>query len=164
MKRGFTLIEMMIVITISAVLMAMVLFYGRGGEKQIILLTEQAKLVNTILRSKSLAVQTFNQPRRPCGYGVHFVPNGYVLFKDLAEDCAMSDKKYSGPDEEVENITLNKVVKFLPPPLLDILFIPPDPTVILIPPQSEAVLTIATLDETSSLKVKVTEAGQVTFP
>ena len=163
MDRGFTLVEMMIVITISAVLMAMVIFYGRGGEKQIILLTEQAKLINTILRSKSLAIQTFNQPRRPCGYGVHFVPNGYILFKDLSEDCSLSDKKYSGPDEDVDNIILNKAVKFLPPPLLDVLFIPPDPTVILIPSHPEAVLTIATLDEASSLKVKVTEAGQVTF-
>ena len=163
MDRGFTLVEMMMVITISAVLMAMVIFYGRGGEKQIILLTEQAKLVNTILRSKSLAIQTFNQSRRPCGYGVHFIPNGYVLFKDLAEDCSLSDKRYSGPDEDVENIILNNAVKFLLPPLLDILFIPPDPIVILIPSQPEAVLTIATLDEASSLKVKVTEAGQVTF-
>lgn len=157
------MIEMLIVIGISAILMSMVIFYSRGGEKHIVLITDQAKLINTILRSKSLAIQTFNQPTRPCGYGVHFVQNGYILFKDLSEDCAASDMQYSGSAEKIEEFFLNKVIKFIPPVPTDILFIPPDPKVILIPSQPEAVITIATNDDASSVGVKVTEAGQVTF-
>ena len=63
-KFGFTVVELLIIISVSALLMSMVIFYSRGGEKQIILIREQAKIVNTILRSKSLAIQTFAQAER----------------------------------------------------------------------------------------------------
>ena len=167
-RGGFTVVELLIIISVSALLMSMVIFYSRGGEKQIILLREQAKLVSTILRSKSLAIQTFAQPGRACGYGVHFIQNGpggagYILFNDLADNCSTSDRRYSGEAEDSEKFLLDGLLKFIQPVPEDILFIPPDPQVVLIPDQLEAIITIASLDEQLSAKIKITNAGQVTI-
>lgn len=167
MKRisGFTLIEVLVILGVTTFLMSILILYSRVGERQILLLRERARLVNTILRSKALAIQTFQQPKEVCGYGVHFETNRYILFKDVkdaAADCATSDKKYSGSAEDVE-IFQPENLKLTDLTVTDILFIPPDPATLLIPVQTETVITIATLDSSASVKIKVNNAGQVTM-
>lgn len=160
--RGFTMIEVLVILGVTTFLMSILILYSRVGERQILLLRERARLVNTILRSKALAIQTFQQPAEVCGYGVHFETNRYILFKDTAADCLTSDKKYSGSAEDVEIFQMENV-KLTDLTVTDILFIPPDPITLLVPAQTETIITVATLDGSASVKIKVNNAGQVTM-
>lgn len=163
MRKGFTLIELLVVIAVLTVLSAILIQYSRTGERQLILFREQSKLVAALSQAKSLALITFNRPDVPCGYGMHFVaPRTYILFRDSAADCAASDNVYSGSGEDVTVNELDLNVQFSNLPISDILFIPPDPRVVMTPAQSEATLTLQTVDGTASVVVRVNTAGQVT--
>lgn len=173
-QRGFTLIELLVVLGIMAMLSSIAIIYSRTGEQQIFLFKEQAKVVSVILRAKSLALQTFAESATAgvCGYGAHFVgapDNQFILFKDLAasgSDCGTADHRYSGPAEDFEVNKLENNLKFAPLDLTDIVFVPPDPLVVLnpplVPPQTSVLIKITTLDNVSEVKIKVSNAGQVT--
>ncbi len=87
--RGFTISEMIVVIGVSVVLTSIVFVFGNPARQQVALSVEQARLSQIILRAKSLAVATFNQPPVPCGYGVavDYTNNKYSIF---------SYEKYNG--------------------------------------------------------------------
>lgn len=55
-RGGFTLIEMIIVIAIMAILATVFLSYDKSGERQVILLGEQTKVVALLNRAKALAL------------------------------------------------------------------------------------------------------------
>lgn len=178
-QKGFTIIELLVVLGIMAMLSSVAILYSRTGEQQIFLFKEQAKVVSAILRAKSLAIQTFAQTFAEtkvgvCGYGVHFIgapDNQFILFKDLVatigSDCSTADHKYSGETENFEVNKLDNNLKFVQLGLADIVFVPPDPLVYLdgILDQSKSVVLnvgISTEDGTSQLIIKVSNAGQVT--
>lgn len=169
-QAGYTVVEMLVVISVTALLAGILIIYSRTGEHQIILFRDQAKIINTILRAKSLAIGTYAEETPACGYGVHFVQNEqsqFILFKDLAEPCSDSDNDYSG---EIENFEINELdakLKFSNLEFTDILFIPPEPEVIIKKEgadiaANEAIIEIATLDQSSSKTIKVNKFGQVT--
>ena len=161
-SRAFTLVEMLVVMAIIAVISASLILYSRTGERQIILFKDQALIVAALSRAKSLSVATFGQAGVPCGYGVHFeTPRKFLIFKDLVSDCNASDNIYSGGNELFESFELNQSLNFGNLTLTDVIFIPPNPKVVITPIQDEAVINIRTADGTSSLNVKVTSAGQI---
>jgi prepilin-type N-terminal cleavage/methylation domain-containing protein len=167
-SAGFTLIEFLVVLGIMALLSSIAILYSRTGEQQILLFKEQAKVVSVILRAKSLAIQTFAETSAGvCGYGVHFFPDGrFILFKDLAEDCASSDRAYSGSFEDFGEVNqLDPALRFSELGLNEILFIPPDPQVIITPAPAAngtAIIRIGIRDGVTESIIKVNEAGQVT--
>jgi len=55
-RDGFTLIEMLIVIALMAIMATVFLSYDRSGERQVILIGEQAKVVALLNRAKTLAM------------------------------------------------------------------------------------------------------------
>ena len=181
---GFTLVEMLIVVAISAFLLSTIVIYNRRSEANLLVLREQTRLVNTILRAKSLTLQKFNQPEIPqgkiCGYGVHFIFNtirpgyqgelGYILFQDLVSDplasCDTSDHAYSGSTEDVSIITIDKALKFGLSPIggssiVDLVFIPPDPKVQFENNQSQSLIIVSIADDSYSRSVSVNSAGQI---
>ncbi|OGY63099.1 MAG: hypothetical protein A2745_01625 [Candidatus Harrisonbacteria bacterium RIFCSPHIGHO2_01_FULL_44_13] len=164
-SAGFTILEMLVIVSVMALLSAMLLVYNRSGEKQISLFKEQAKVISVILRSKALAIQTFQQATPGCGYGVHFEAGKYWIFRDLPDPttgCSGSDRKYSGSAENFEVFTLESGLYFSELTLSDILFVPPDPRVFLNPDQAEATITLSTSDNASQVNIKINDAGQVT--
>jgi len=68
---GFTLVETLVVIGILMVLTTTLIAYTRSSGKQIVLYTEQAKLIGILNRAKSLALQR-NMAETVCAYGVRF--------------------------------------------------------------------------------------------
>lgn len=161
-ESGFTLIEMLVVVSITALLSSVLIIYSRIGERQILLLREQAKIVNMILKSKSLALQTYVTGEKVCGYGVHFEePRSAILFKDLADDCSSSDNVYSGAGEDFEKLTMDILLSFSAIDFTDILFIPPDPQVKLSPDQASGNISIKANDSDTVVKIKINSAGQV---
>lgn len=162
-NRGFTLIEMLFVLGIISVLSAILIVYSRAGEQQILVFRDQTKIINAVLRAKSLSLATFGKSGVPCGYGVHFEkPRTFIIFKDIADDCSRTDHRYSESNEIVESINLDSALSFSDLTFSDVLFIPPDPVVIIAPDQNEASLMIKASKGAGSATIKITKAGQIT--
>ena len=163
-KNGYTLVEILVVMSVMALLSGVLIAYNRTGEQQIVLFKEQAKVINTILRAKSLSISTYTKEGAPCGYGVHFdgTAKTYILFKE-ANPC--SDNKYTGIDENFELNTLPATLNFSNLELADILFIPPEPkTIINGDPNQVGTFSviISAVSGNSSKSVNVNNYGQIT--
>lgn len=164
-QKGFTTIEMLVIIGVLSLLSATLLVYSRAGERQITLFKEQAKIIGVLTKAKSLSVAAFGKTGVPCGYGVHFeTPRTYLIFKDLADDCLLADKKYSGTSEIFESFQLDSLTVFDSLVLTDIVFIPPNPTVILDNDfsKTEALIKIKTTDGKGERIIKINNGGQIT--
>ncbi|MEK7636052.1 MAG: prepilin-type N-terminal cleavage/methylation domain-containing protein [Patescibacteria group bacterium] len=186
-NRGFTLIELVIVIGIVGVLTGGMVFYSRSAERQIILFRDQAKIVEALLRAKSLTISTYSDIDASCGYGVSFNEprKAIIIFKDLAinPDCSDADNQYrfNGVDgdytcdigdpalnECVEKLTLDdQTIEFSSLTLRDIVYIPPNPDIMIdndIAKQS-ASIEIKTVETTGAAVKKIitiTNNGQIT--
>lgn len=169
-KRAFTLIETLVIMSILTLLTSFLILYSRGGERQIVLLREKAKIISILLRVKSLSINTLVENEPGCGYGVAFEGSSYFIYKDLASDCAIaSDHLYSGSASgeklEDEVFNLDPALKFFHRDVNDVLFVPPDPQVFFDGDQSsvdiEAIITLSTLDESSQTSIIINNAGQI---
>lgn len=159
---GFTLVEVLVTISITAMLASVLLLYSRTGERQILLFREQSKVINMIAEAKSLALQTYIDGASACGYGIHFnLPDTMILFKDLSADCAASDNVYSGQAEDFSHLILGAGIVFSATDITDVLFIPPDPTVKLNPDQVSGIITLQTADGGTSARIKLNNSGQI---
>lgn len=184
-RSAFTLVELIVTISISVLLTTMLVLYTKTGEKQLTLFVERSKILGVITQAKTLAIQTLSNPAGeiPCGYGVYFNPPTYFIFKNNAQigkdssgdlDCNKIKKKdalvsiYDPARDPIvgEPFTLTKGVIFSPMAVPQIiLFIAPDPTVILSPIDAgKQTVTIET-DDTQSRQAKITinDFGQITF-
>ena len=162
MNKGFTIIEMLVIIGILSLISAILIINIHTGGQQVILFREQAKIVSILSRAKSLSVATFGKTGVPCGYGVHFeAPSTFLIFKDLADNCQASDQKYSGAAEIYESFQLDPVLEFDTLSLSDVIFIPPDPSVIITPSQDEATVVIKAIKSGTSATIKINSAGQI---
>ena len=162
MNRGFTIIEMLVVIGTLALISAILIINIRTGEQQVTLFREQARIVSILSRAKSLSVATFGKTGVPCGYGVHFeAPGTFLIFKDLADNCQASDQKYSGAAEIHESFQLDPALRFDTLSLSDVIFIPPDPSIVITPSQDEATIIIKTIKSGTSATIKINSAGQI---
>ncbi len=81
-SKGFTLIEIIIVIAISAMLATIAIGYNAAERNQIALSVETAKVSQFILTAKGLALATYNVAPGTCGFGVYFdiTNDRYSLF------------------------------------------------------------------------------------
>lgn len=170
--KGFSLVEILIVIGIITVLSLMAILYSHTGERQIALFQEQMRVLNVISRAKSLSVNTFNKPDVPCGFGVHFdkSDNSFRIFKEQAvqQNCSDVDFKYSGASEDFEGkfvLDPKKAIIFDTLAFDDIIFYPPEPTVIISPNffQDEAIIGLKISGSSQpSVIIKVNKLGMIT--
>ena len=176
---GFTLIEILVVVSVTLVLSGILIGYSREAGKQLILMNNQAKLVSLIARAKSLSTATFLENTLPllpgspvvCGYGVHVdTASGEIfIFRDLAVDCASGDNKFGSGDVKLTGqlnvFELNsQATQFASDtPLRAVIFIPPDPTIIINGDVStkEAAISIEVKDGSSKSTVKINNAGRI---
>ena len=165
-SRGFTILETLVVVSIIVLLSSVLILYSRTGENQVVLFRDQSRLITGLNRAKSLSVQAFNASGLSCSFGVHFskTENAFLIFRDLATDCQNADHIYSGVDELFENYQLSSRIQFGEITLTDIVFIPPDPEILIDNDSSkiEATVALETLNGNASLTVKVNNVGQIT--
>lgn len=127
-EGGYTLIEMLTVVSIIALLMGTTLYnYSRKKGSDVILFETQ-KLAQIIRRAQNLALSPRLNGEMVNGFGVRMSvdSNSVFLFRDLDGD----DIYDSG--EEIEELILDagvSIKELLPGSPLNILYVPPDPIV-----------------------------------
>lgn len=186
--NAFTLVEILVVLAITALLSGIIITYTGTGRAQVALYVEEAKLSQVILRAKSLTISTYNNSNPaliPCGYGVHidYSAGTYSLFAyprptPAPAPCPASITSInpSDPDQYQQvgdAFPLAKELKFETTPFLDyidtIFFRPPDPKTFLwingvdAPPILTGFGTVYLSTNNNSLQstIEVTLAGQV---
>lgn len=95
-RKGFTLVEVLIVVAISAALSTLAIIYSRSGENQVALSIEESKIAQLILEAKELSIATYSQSGITCAYGVRFdyATSSYSLFEyDAATPVGPSNRE-----------------------------------------------------------------------
>jgi len=131
-QKGFTMFELIVVISITFLLLAMVIFNYRTGGEQLKFQRSANKVAQDIRRTSEMAMSSrrLNSGNVPeGGYGIYFdtsEPSRYILFAD-----GNNDKQYSS-GEEIETVQLETnitITNLSPSSPLTIVFTPPNPTV-----------------------------------
>lgn len=152
--RGFTLIEMLVVISIIAILSSMVFFNYKTGKNQLALERTARKLVQDIRKVQLMAgLKKKDCPEHPnykYGYGISLSKANktyYILFADCD-----GNEIYTGQDKKLgsEYILFEQAVEIKnlyydyshSTNNLDIVFEPPDPVVFINSNKEEGEITI----------------------
>jgi len=131
-RRGFSAIEMIVVVSVSIVLAAMALGWSAASRNQVALTVDRTHIIQLLQRAKSLSLSTFSSTSPACGYGLTFIGNSYNLIRYVDPVCT-SGLGAGGSDEVVETAALSPGVQFTTGPnqVVRAIFIPPDPKVFL---------------------------------
>ena len=140
--RGFTLVEMLVVIGIVAILGGIAFVNFRPGNESLALDRASHRLAQDIRRATSLALQAKDvdncvSPSEPAsGYGVYLKessPGEYIIFGDCDHQPGGGKEGYkSGKDVIIETITLEAPIvidSLTPGAAWSIAFFPPTPVV-----------------------------------
>lgn len=188
-QKGFTLVEVLVVLFVTVILSASLITYSSRSRLQVALMVEKAKIVQQILRAKSLSIATRRgiAANAACGYGWHidYARREYAIFKyedtsgSGALDCGDIDAYYVSNNRNNTNVIIersaadpNLVFEVDSTALLDVMFVPPDPQVVLLVGDDPATaatttfpatVTIKTRDGRARATIMVTKTGLVTF-
>lgn len=172
---GFTLVEMLIVMSLVLILIAVAAMYNKTASRQIMVSREHAKVLTAFVRARSegLAIpKTDPSVEHICAYGVHVDPASrtIVLFKDLGSiapaSCASANHRYDGDRETIQRIVLDATVAMTAVRLSDVVFIPPNGDVIISDTDGKtmqsATVTVAGANNEFVRGVKINTFGQIT--
>lgn len=167
-EKAFTLVEILISLTIIMLFMSGAIFYNGTTKGQMALFREEGSVISEIYKARSLAVATFalSGDDIPCGYGIHVVPpDKIIIFKEmpsgLNQSCTVfGTRGYYNGGNDSNQITLTGVS--LSSNFEDILFVPPDPTVYSNIDLSggPAVLTLSN-SQAGDLTININKFGQI---
>lgn len=170
-RRGYTILELLVVVGISALLSTLILTYGSGGRQQVAISIELTKVAQVISRAKSLAIATFNDPTA-CGYGVHFdyAAREYYLAAYEALPSCRAIASVSNIRRLEERIRLPSEVEFGEGAARaeDIFFVPPDPRTYSVIGgglfgNTAANIYLRTRDGVVTRTISVNPSGQINF-
>ncbi len=138
MNKGFTLIELMVSITVIVIVSSFVMI-GRNGEEQKMFLRTTTFLLSQNLREyqeKALSGEdvTCGLGKNVCGFGINFTKNNdfYTPFIDCSNNCPAGIHAFDGNDISLPVVSLGKSkICDVPGHNLDVVFSPPDPIVYL---------------------------------
>jgi|GEM_PF-3507400 len=169
-RSGSTLIEILVVLSIMAVISAMLLTGSKDSAVQVALSTGQATVAGVLNRAKALTLakyteETSDPSKLPCGYGVHFdkPKNALVIYQDsqvsLGSCNSQSHDYIATSDPIVETINLDPRIGFVDSPsspLLDVAFLAP-----YLRANRTVTITLGINGRTQTTKVEVTVGGSI---
>ncbi len=173
---GFTLIETVVVIAITVMLSGIFIGYTRSSNNQLALFQNQARVVGSLNRARSLALQKLNVPEA-CAFGVYVAgdasglpANEFIVFQDVASggDCRSDAYRASNgyhkyeSGEEIERFVLDSDFRFSGSWGEDgesIVFVPPELTADALPVPLPVSITIT--GRGISGTVTVSASGQI---
>jgi prepilin-type N-terminal cleavage/methylation domain-containing protein len=178
-RFGFTMIEMLIVVAVTAMLSSFLLLYNSTSRQQVALFVERAKMSQVMQKAKSFSIASYATTEEACGYGVEvdYITRSYFIFR-YAKPAASSCEEITiiGTSENDPNIQplasytyeLNSALVFDRPDdaIESVLFIPPDPRVLV--RTGDIILRsggiyMATRDHSATASVLVGVAGQISI-
>jgi len=133
-KLGFTLVEVLVVLSVTTLLSTLVFSSYKDSQKRYALVQDAQKLASDIRRAQNMSVSGTETPGKcsrdsSCyGYGVYIEKGSdfYLIYADKD-----GDSLHSGGDETIETIFLHKMVVVdsvsSPNGKMDIFFKPPAP-------------------------------------
>lgn len=113
------------------------MIYSKQGDNMNKINRNVERLSFDIRRAENLAMQTKQiGDQKVCGWGIHFdlsvSKNSYIIFSDFCDETTLiADKQYT-ENEKQEVIKLSSNIVLKETDLLDIVFTPPEPTLILV--------------------------------
>jgi len=159
-QSGYTLVEMLIVMFIVVILSTVMLVNYDQGEYRLALNRAVSKLAQDLRRAEGMAMAAKEiEGDVPIGgYGVHFAyvePTSYIIFANKNVDSIYDD----GIDVIIETVEMTdgaEIFSLIPGGPLDIIFLPPNPDVIMNPDPAigePAIITLKVSDLTASVSV-----------
>jgi prepilin-type N-terminal cleavage/methylation domain-containing protein len=150
-RRAFTLIELLIVVAISAIFSTIAILYSSVGRNAVTLSVEESKVSQFILQAKQLALSTYTvgNATSSCAFGVAFdlsaTPQTYSIFSYdpgtptcppdnvITSISSGQEKEYTGGTWQVP-VSQGVVLKSESHSdgLVTVLFYPPEPSVFLL--------------------------------
>ncbi|MGB9848016.1 MAG: pilus assembly FimT family protein [Minisyncoccia bacterium] len=132
-NRGYTLVEILVVLGVSALLSGLLLVYSRQGEKIGEIMRVRAQIVSDINRVKNLAITAATwQGQLTCGYGIYFdvTNNQYIIFTDVSSNCDISSHlRNQAQTQDVEVIKVPQRFTLSNTNVQEVFFMPPQPFV-----------------------------------
>jgi prepilin-type N-terminal cleavage/methylation domain-containing protein len=186
-RSAFTLIELMIVIAISALLSALAITFSSVGRNEVALSVETSKISGFILQAKELSIATYSASSPICGYGFTLDANTqtYSIFAyspvvvppcpalgSITTITSDQEKEYTPGTWQihVSNGVVIQPAAESPDSLVTVLFYPPDPAVLLSNdgitfenPATTLNVYLKTVDGQNSATIGVNPEGQVDF-
>lgn len=111
LRKGFTLIEMLVVLAVIAVISSLLIASYRTAQKRYALESAAQNLVSDLREVQAMAMSgAVKTTEIIYGYGVHFDENTsyYIIFADKQ----FNDRRYqSGADIQIEKINLADQIK-----------------------------------------------------
>jgi len=182
------LIELIVVFAISLMVFGVVISYGGIGEEQVKLYTETARVVQSVLQSRSLAITAYLEfGLRICGHGVWIIDEkrfALVRYLRQAGDDSIECVQIGAPNQNINNFDYSSddavltVDTLVPGVTFDlessdtarqILFRPPDPDIYFYDENGnifdrarESSFYIVG-DQGGRMKITIGQGGQVTY-
>ncbi|MDP2638863.1 MAG: type II secretion system protein [Candidatus Azambacteria bacterium] len=175
-NNGFTLIEVLGVLGIITLFSGVTIFSISSERQNSSLFRSAQNLSLNLRRAQSFALSSkdFKGSGVPCGWGVHF--NGlnstnYIIFADLVPfglDCQSNQDSKRNPngseDFEVVNFEAGIKIGGLTDDFTDVVFSPPEPTVVFYP-SSQSEVNVTVINRYSSARVvTVNKTGFISSP
>lgn len=162
LKRGFSLIEMLVVVGIVIFLAGMVIVYSNSTGRKMMLYAEQSKVAGVLNRAKSLALQKYSAGSgvSACAFGVEFNLSGtYKIFRvapDQSGNCDVNSN-YTYMDE----FTLSSGVQFVSfPPNNRVIFVAP---YLMVYNSGDVVMSDQGSASPIDVKINITAAGGISL-
>lgn len=164
---GFTLIELLVSIAIISIMLSITVVSAPANRREFLLSTSQEQLRTLIVRSRALSINSVVTGGQvltgeQCGYGTHVdktLGTAFIYYSCGSKTFDPASTELTGT---LNQMYLNKSLKFSASASEDVFFLPPDPTVYIGGTTSTASTTI--LIETSSGEargVEVNSAGLI---
>jgi prepilin-type N-terminal cleavage/methylation domain-containing protein len=180
-QRGFTLVELLVAISIIATISAASLVYFRGGNKNWSLIRATQTFTQDIRRMSNMALSSpkitgSSVDYQPKGYGIYLNKTGaadtYIIFGNMdssnnAYDAPTSGCYSTGSDVIIETITMEsgtKISGLAAPGSVDyisIVFVPPDPIVNFSNGASNMTAVLSLSDSSQTKQVTVNSKGNI---
>jgi prepilin-type N-terminal cleavage/methylation domain-containing protein len=100
-NRGFTLVELMVTISLLAAFIAFLVPYGKDMNKQIVLFNAQNQLVSAFYEARSMASAAYvsSGGSVACSYGVQIATSSVNIVEDIkgaSSSCLLPNDVWSG--------------------------------------------------------------------
>jgi prepilin-type N-terminal cleavage/methylation domain-containing protein len=142
-RFGFTLIEMLVTLSIVTLLTTMVLVYSRQNESMTNLIRDSDRLVfnlhqvqnSSLLTLQPTATSVGSPTKNICGWGIYFNnDSSYTLFHDLCDSTTPGSTTPKGNNlydsgEEYETVNVLRGVIIKHSDIQSIVFVPPNPDI-----------------------------------